>query len=504
MSNEAASWSALLACPAFPLAAYWGAETTTALNSAPNSSVYGQQIALTATVTPSVATGTVTVHDGGSKLDTAPPSGRDATLSTSDLAVGDYRLEAVDGAGGMYDGSTPMAIIETVSKPDTTLSVASFPYPSVAGETVTFTATVSLVAPGWGTRTGTVDFYANRDLPAEDCSLSSGVATCSKSFLPVEAPVDIVAYHDGNGYYAPSDNVLDPLTQTANRANTFTPIDSSAGLWFGQSYTASGTVGVTSPGTGTPTGTMSLDDGGGESRAANLVTGAWSPSPSLSGAAGTQTLTAAYEGDESRAGPTVSMTHQVSTVATTLAPTDGCVPAVIEKAVSVTATATAAAGGGNPRGRMSFSIGSDLLGNAILVSSGADESGALFVTAAIPVGGTQTITVLVSDAPLVVGDGATGMMLVEGIPTKCEAPLTDDVTVSRKGDRELGGDPTPEVTYPLTTATNVAYARRGRRFEFAAFGVQIAFRFSPGMLSFQAPFGRFGRTLAALNTGISF
>jgi hypothetical protein len=43
----------------------------------------------------------------------------------------------------------------------------------------------------------------------------------------------------------------------------------------------------------------------------------------------------------------------------------------------------------------------------------------------------------------------------------------------------------------------------GGRFGFAAFGVQIAFRFSPGMLSFQVLFERFGLALAAPSTGIS-
>jgi hypothetical protein len=56
----------------------------------------------------------------------------------------------------------------------------------------------------------------------------------------------------------------------------------------------------------------------------------------------------------------------------------------------------------------------------------------------------------------------------------------------------------------LSASTNVAYAQRGEEFGFASFGVNMSFRFSPGILSFQATFGRFGLTRAAFSVGVSF
>ncbi len=56
----------------------------------------------------------------------------------------------------------------------------------------------------------------------------------------------------------------------------------------------------------------------------------------------------------------------------------------------------------------------------------------------------------------------------------------------------------------LSAATNVAFAQRGTQFGFASFGANMSFRFSPGILSFQATFGRFGLTRAALSVGVSF
>jgi hypothetical protein len=56
----------------------------------------------------------------------------------------------------------------------------------------------------------------------------------------------------------------------------------------------------------------------------------------------------------------------------------------------------------------------------------------------------------------------------------------------------------------LSASTNVAYAQRGEKFGFASLGANISLRFSPGILSFQATFGRFGLTRAAFGVGVSF
>ena len=56
----------------------------------------------------------------------------------------------------------------------------------------------------------------------------------------------------------------------------------------------------------------------------------------------------------------------------------------------------------------------------------------------------------------------------------------------------------------FSAGTSVAFAQRGDEFGFASLGTQLAFRLSPGVLSFQATFGRYGLTRAALSTGVNF
>jgi hypothetical protein len=56
----------------------------------------------------------------------------------------------------------------------------------------------------------------------------------------------------------------------------------------------------------------------------------------------------------------------------------------------------------------------------------------------------------------------------------------------------------------FSASTSVAFAERGGGFGFASLGTQLSFRFSPGTISVQATFGRFGLTRASLSTGVTF
>jgi hypothetical protein len=79
------------------------AATTTALSSSTNPSTSGQAVALTASVTGSDPTGTVTFAEGGTTLGSASVASGVATLTTSTLAVGSHTLTATyagDGANG--------------------------------------------------------------------------------------------------------------------------------------------------------------------------------------------------------------------------------------------------------------------------------------------------------------------------------------------------------------------------------------------------------------------
>jgi autotransporter-associated beta strand protein len=104
-----------------------GVPTTTALGASATSSVYGQQVTLTATVTAVPPTGgtptggSVTFMSGSTTLGTATLTAGTATFSTTALAVGSYSLSAVySGNGTSFAGSStaavgPSSIITTVA-----------------------------------------------------------------------------------------------------------------------------------------------------------------------------------------------------------------------------------------------------------------------------------------------------------------------------------------------------------------------------------------------------
>ncbi len=140
----------------------------------------------------------------------------------------------------------------------TTTALVGGPSPSVYGQMVTFTATVSPVAPGGGTPTGSVEFM-DGSTTLGSAALSSGVATFSTTSLSV-ATHSITAVYGGDGNFTTSTSSA--VSQTVNQASTTTSLTSSVNpSVFGQSVTFTATVTANGPGSGTPTGTVTFMDG---------------------------------------------------------------------------------------------------------------------------------------------------------------------------------------------------------------------------------------------------
>ena len=139
-------------------------ETTTTLVSSANPSVVGQAVTFTATVSPvapaaGTASGTVTFTDGATTLGTGALNGTGvATFTTDALAVGHHTITATYGGDASFNASTSNSVDQEVQKADTSTALASSANPSKFGQSVTFTATVTIVAPGAGTASGTVTF----------------------------------------------------------------------------------------------------------------------------------------------------------------------------------------------------------------------------------------------------------------------------------------------------------------------------------------------------------
>jgi hypothetical protein len=196
--------------------------TTTTLTSSPNPSVYGQTVTFTATVTPNTPgtgtpTGTVTFKDGVKTLGTGTlDAGGVATFSTSTLGVASHSITAVYGGDGNDLGSTSAAVGQVVNQASTTTALKSSVNPSIVGQPVTFTVTVSAVAPGAGIPTGTVTFKDGvKTLGTR--TLSSGVASFATS-TPSVGSHSITVTYNGSANYKTSTSAT--LTQKVNQRKT--------------------------------------------------------------------------------------------------------------------------------------------------------------------------------------------------------------------------------------------------------------------------------------------
>ena len=271
------------------------AVTSTSVVASVNPSVFSQTVTFTATitsVTPGTITGTVTFKDGAIPLGSGIVSGGKAKIATSALAVASHSITAVYSGNTAYATSTSAALSHTVDKAGSSTALSSSHNPSAFGQSVTFTATVTAVAPGSATPTGSVTFKDGLTVLGSG-GLVSGKAVFSTSALTVGAH-SITADYAGSVDYNTS--VSSVLTQTVNKAATATTMTSSPNpSTLGQTVTFKVTVTAVAPGGGTPTGTVTLKDGSTTLGASALVSGKATFTTSLL-AHGSHAMTAVYSG----------------------------------------------------------------------------------------------------------------------------------------------------------------------------------------------------------------
>jgi len=371
------------------------ANTTTAVTSSVNPSVLGQPVTFTATVSAvapgaGTATGTVTFLDGGIPIGTGTLSAGVATFTTSALAVGSHTITTSYGGNANFNGNTGSLVgnPQVVNKSDTTTAVTSSQNPSTVGQPVTFTASVSPIAPGAGTPTGTVTFLDGGS-PIGTGTLGGGVATFTTSALAPGSHT-ITASYGGDGSFNGSTGSLTGNPQVVNKANTATAVTSSQNPSVtGQPVTFTATVSAVPPGAGTPSGTVTFLDGGSPIGTATLSAGVATFTTSAL-AAGSHTITTSYGGDASFNGSTGSLTGNpqvVNKANTTTAVTSSQNPSVFSQSVTFTATVSAVApGAGAPTGTVTFLDGGSPIGTGTLGGGVAT-----FTTAALATG-NHTIT----------------------------------------------------------------------------------------------------------------
>ncbi len=359
--------------------------TSTTLTSSPNPSNIGQTVTFTATVSAAspgsgTPTGMVIFKDSGLFIGLGFLAGGQVTFSTSSLTAGDHGVTAEYSGDENFNPSTSGTLTQTVNKVNTSTGLSSSSNPSVFGQAVTFTATVSAVPPGSGTPTGTVIFKDGGSTLGSR-TLSGGQATLSTSSLSAGVH-DITAEYSGDCNFNAS--IEGPLAQTVNTSNTSTGLSSSSNpSVFGQAVTFTATVSAVPPGSGTPTGIVTFRDNS-AILGSDVINGSGEATISISVlAVGAHNITAEYSGDAnfnaSIGGPLAQMVNKAST-STVLA--SSLNPCVFGQTVTFTATVSAVSpGSGTPTGAVIFKEVGSILGLEVLDGSGQAAFSISFSTA---------------------------------------------------------------------------------------------------------------------------
>jgi hypothetical protein len=282
------------------------AGSSTALTSSPNPSTIGQSVTFTATVTCTGFTpaGSVTFKDGTTTLGSATLSAGQAQLTTTSLAVGSHSITAIYSGDGNCAASTSPPLIQTVNQVGTGTALTSSQNPSMLGQSVTFTATVTCTG---FTPTGSVTFLDGATTLGTAPLNGAGVATFATSALTLGSHT-MTASYGGDGNCAPTTSA--PLTQTVNAAGGSVGLVSSLNpSIFGQPVTFTATVACNGF---TPTGSVTFRDGALALATVPLsggVAGFTTPALGL----GVHPMTAAYSGDANcAAGASVVLTQAVN------------------------------------------------------------------------------------------------------------------------------------------------------------------------------------------------
>jgi hypothetical protein len=417
----------------------------------------GTAESLTATV-PSGDVGSINFYDGTTLLGNVPlTSGtgdRTATYPTTGTytpAIGSHSFTALfvpgtssttagqgpgdeNGVGtadaAILGGDTPSAAVPLTvqnAATATTTALSLSPNPSVSGQTVVYTATVSPAPSG-----GTVSFSSNgTDIAtcsgtnAVAVNTTTGEATCTLTPGPdaVGSPYTIEAVYSGNTGFAGS--TAPTMSQVVGKADSATALVSSANPGgSGQSITLTATVSATGLGTGTPTGTVEFESGGSAITAPNncsAVTASAGVATCMTTFTASSTLTAVYSGDTNFDGSTSPNLDETIYPATSTAVTSSDSSPVFDQPITYTATVTPTPTGGT------VSFTSD--GTAIAACSGANAVAVSITTGEAPCDTTVT-----------------------------SAPTQDIVATYNPGTAHFGESTSPpfdEAVDPATTSTAV-------------------------------------------------
>jgi minor extracellular serine protease Vpr len=333
----------------------------------------------------------------------------------------------------------------TNASPATTTALSSAPNPSVYGQTVAFTASVTSNS---GIPTGTVTFSEGSTTLGSSNLDGSGNATFNTTTLAV-GNHSIVASYGGDTTFTASNSSA--YAQTVNKSSSTTAVSTSlTPSRFNQAVTFTATVTATA---GTPTGTVTFSDGVTTLGSAS-VNGSSNATLTVSSlGAGAHSVTASYGGDlnfASSASSGVTQTVFPATSSTTL--TSSLSVSTFGQSITFTASVTPQYGG-SATGSVNFYDGTTGLGSGTVTANTASLS-----TGALSAGAHSLHAVYQGDSNI---DGSTSNTVSEVVskastttkvvgspnPGAYGSLVTFVATITRA----LGGSPSGSVSFQKGT-----------------------------------------------------
>jgi hypothetical protein len=261
------------------------AATSVALQASTTTPQYLANVTLTALVSPSSATGTVTFYNGTKNIGSSAVNAGTASLSTSFAAGGSATLHAVYSGDYNYLSSTSNSLSMNISGPLVTMTTLQASTSSVAiGGSVTLTANLSPA-----TATGTVTFYSG-STAIGTANVNVGVATLNTTYAS-SGKVALKAIFAANASWETSTSNQISLFVTGNTPDSVVLQVAPSQLVIGDSATLTASI---SP--AEATGTVVFYDGTQAIGTSSVVAG-MATYANLFMVAGSQSLTAVYSGD---------------------------------------------------------------------------------------------------------------------------------------------------------------------------------------------------------------
>ncbi|MGP0017794.1 MAG: Ig-like domain repeat protein [Candidatus Sulfotelmatobacter sp.] len=341
------------------------ATTTTTLTSSLNPAATNQTVSFTATITSqfgAAATGSATFYSGSQTLGTASLSGNRATLTTSFAAAGTFSISAKYNGDANNLGSASSTLNQVIIAATTTALVSSL-NPSLVGQAVTFTATVTSTS-GTPPNGETITFN-NGSAVLGTAPLGGGVASLTTSSLPAGIYTLTASYGGDANFAASTSPGLRQVVNSTTKYATSTTLASSLNpSIYGQRVVFTAVVTTTGP--VPPTGKAAFTWGGMYTIGTAALNSSGVATLTKSNLnADAYPLTAVYKGDDNNLGSTSPGLNQVvqqttSTASITSLPNPSTVGQVVTFTAKITSPTVM------PTGPVTFMAGTTVLGTAQL------------------------------------------------------------------------------------------------------------------------------------------